>query len=99
MQTPAAIVPAYPPDPAPDPGKPSAARQLPDDQASRSKQCDQAGVSSYGLDTPWQQKYNQQGGQHLWFQFTPQQLAAWYNHRHDIAQLLSPERTGMCTTT
>ncbi len=35
----------------------------------------------------WQQKY----GRSLWFQFTPTQLAAWYNERNKV-KLFSPRK-------
>jgi len=51
----------------------------------------QARPTSLGPDAHWQQKYNQ----YLWFQFTPKLLAAWYNERHPIEELLPPEHNGM----
>jgi hypothetical protein len=84
-QTPAAIVPVYPPDPRPTKQQPSSS------EASSHKQQDQARPTSQGPDARWQQKYHQ----HLWFQFTPQQFAAWYNERHSVEELLPPERNGM----
>jgi hypothetical protein len=50
MQTPAAIVPAYPPDPAPDSDQRCAARQLAKSEASRSEQRDQVAMSAHGPD-------------------------------------------------
>lgn len=91
LQTPASIVPAYPPDSALDPDQRCAAHQLPKEKTSRSDQSDQTTQPSHGPDARWQQKYNA----HLWFQFTPAQLAAWYNERHAIEELLPPERNGM----
>ncbi len=44
-----------------------------------------------GLDQRWQQKY----GRFLWFQFTPAQLAAWYNERNPVEDILPPEKNGM----
>lgn len=44
-----------------------------------------------GVDHHWQQKYNQ----HLWFHFTPAQLADWYNERHRVEDILPPEMNGM----
>ena len=44
-----------------------------------------------GVDQRWQQKYTQ----HLWFQFTPAQLAAWYNERNQVEDILPPEKNGM----
>lgn len=91
MQTPAAIVPAYPPDPAPHPDYCCATRQFLADESSRSNQGDQAVTLSHEPGARWQQKYTSS----LWFQFTPAQLAAWYNERHPIEELLPPERNGM----
>lgn len=91
MQTPAATMPVYPPDPAPDPGQRFTDRQIPAGEVTRSKQQSQQPRPEREPDARWQQKYHQ----HLWFQFTPQQLAAWYNERHTIEDLLPPERNGM----
>ena len=44
-----------------------------------------------GVDHRWQQKYNQ----HLWFHFTPAQLADWYNERNRVGDILPPEKNGM----
>jgi TOTE conflict system primase-like protein len=44
-----------------------------------------------GPDQRWQQKY----GRYLWFQFTPATLAAWYNERTQVEQILPPEKNGM----
>jgi hypothetical protein len=43
------------------------------------------------VDARWQQKY----GRSLWFQFTPAQLAGWYNERHQVEDILPPEENGM----
>lgn len=91
MQTPVGIVPIYPPDPAPDPGQHSATRRISEEEAFRGKHQNQLPPAGREPDTRWQQKYHQ----HLWFQFTPQQLAAWYNERHSIEELLPSERNGM----
>ena len=42
-------------------------------------------------DQRWQQKY----GRFLWFQFTPVQLATWYNERHQVEDTLPLEKNGM----
>jgi hypothetical protein len=89
-QTPAAIVPGYPPDPEPEP-RPTASERVSDSQTGeRTPADDQAQV-----DSRWQQKYENHGRKHFWFQFSPQQLAAWYNERHSIEELLPPEHNGM----
>jgi hypothetical protein len=44
-----------------------------------------------GIDQHWQEKY----GRYLWFQFTPAQLAAWYNERNQVEDILPPEKNGM----
>ena len=88
-QTPAAIVPVYPPAPEPDPRSPK--WQPSSSKAFSQKQQEQACPTFQGPDARWQQKYNQ----YLWFQFTPQQLAAWYNEQHSIEELLPPEHNGM----
>jgi len=50
------------------------------------------GVSMGQVDTRWQQRYNRST---LWFQFTPQQLAALYNERHPLSETLILEPNGM----
>jgi hypothetical protein len=44
------------------------------------------------VDTRWQQQYSRST---LWFQFTPRQLAALYNERHPLSELLPLEQNGM----
>ena len=44
------------------------------------------------VDTRWQQKYH---GSMMWFQFTPRQLAALYNERHPLSEMLLLEQNGM----
>jgi hypothetical protein len=44
------------------------------------------------VDTRWKQQYNSGA---LWFQFTPRQLAALYNERHPLPELLRLEQNGM----
>jgi hypothetical protein len=44
-----------------------------------------------GVDHHWQQKYSQ----HLWFHFTPAQLADWYNERKCVEDILPQEKNGM----
>jgi hypothetical protein len=44
-----------------------------------------------GVDQRWHHTYSQ----HLWFHFTPAQLAAWYNERNQVAAILPPEHNGM----
>jgi hypothetical protein len=47
------------------------------------------------IDSQWRATYGQnESGSHLWFAFTPQYLASWYNAHHDIRDLLPPERNG-----
>ena len=43
------------------------------------------------VDSRWYEKY----GRSLWFQFTPGQLAALYNERHPLPELLPLEQKGM----
>jgi hypothetical protein len=43
------------------------------------------------VDAHWQMKYNR----FLWFQFTPAQLAALYNERHSLQDVLHLEQNGM----
>jgi hypothetical protein len=47
------------------------------------------------IDSQWRATYGQnESGSHLWFAFTPQYLASWYNAHHDMRDLLPPERNG-----
>jgi hypothetical protein len=98
-QNQASMVPAYPPDPEPSPttGSPesvsvSSAARVPnrDDQAYARKE-DAPKQAEPWVDQYWQQKY----GRCLWFQFTPAQLAAWYNARHSVQDILPPEPNKM----
>lgn len=46
-------------------------------------------------DRQWQSRYGHtEEGQRLWFAFTPQYLASWYNANHDVRELLPSERNG-----
>jgi TOTE conflict system, Archaeo-Eukaryotic Primase domain len=78
----------------PDPGRtaqeyPSKAAPLPS-SAERNAQPLRT-MPGAGPDQHWQEKYNRS----LWFQFTPAQLATWYNARHQIEDLLPLEENGM----
>jgi hypothetical protein len=92
-QTPVDIIPEYP---EPDNVAQHGVVQRPDTppqactRAAKNvtKSCD--GMQP-GVDQHWQEKY----GRSLWFQFTPAQLAAWYNTRHEIQEMLPPEKNGM----
>ena len=47
--------------------------------------------STRGADRRWHEKY----GRYCWFQFTPDQLAAWYNARTRVQDVLPPGKNGM----
>jgi hypothetical protein len=47
-----------------------------------------------GPDSAWYAKYGNPEGQRLWFAWTPQYLAAWWNDRHSVDELLPTERNG-----
>src|SRR5258706_12719080 len=49
------------------------------------------GHSKRGADRRWHEKY----GRYCWFQFTPDQLAAWYNARTRVQDVLPPVKNGM----
>jgi hypothetical protein len=100
-QTPAQIVPAFP-DAEPAGEKTNALAALPNKgvgqdaeepvplpDARRDPACKSPGTP--GVDRRWQEKY----GRYFWFQFTPAQLAAWYNERTPVQEVLSPEKNGM----
>ena len=46
------------------------------------------------VDTQWYERYNTPEGKRFWFHWTPQYLAAWWNDRHAIDELLPSERNG-----
>src|SRR5260370_17117207 len=60
-----------------------------EEQRIRSAMRDAPGIPR--PDERWQQKY----GRYLWFQFTPATLAAWYNERTQVEDILPPEKNGM----
>jgi hypothetical protein len=89
-QTPAEIVPAFPDAQAWE--ETNGLAVLPnalDEQRNQDVPRDAPGKGS--PDQRWQQKY----GRYLWFQFTPASLAAWYNERTQVQDLLPPEKNGM----
>ena len=89
-QTPAARVPAYPASEAvgPCPGSDSLLKDDHQVQAEQEKSLMQIAPA---VDARWQGQY----GRFLWFQFTPAQVAAWYNQRSKVQALLPPEENGM----
>ncbi len=92
MQTPASIVPAYPPDPAPSPSPGSHPVASPlTGEASRSQQHTPARAIAHGQAA----RRAQQTNPYHWFHFTPAQLAAWYNERHPLEELRPLEANGM----
>ncbi len=46
------------------------------------------------VDAQWYARYNTPEGKRLWFAWTPHYLAAWYNERHSVDELLPGERNG-----
>jgi hypothetical protein len=87
FQTPAALVPASPRELslALQGGKLVDTPNRQEQEAERHKR-------SFGqVDSRWHEKY----GRSLWFQFTPGQLAALYNERHPLPELLLLEQNGM----
>ena len=84
-QVPADLVPEYPPEPEP----PSTPKKQPQEQDAVPPTLT---PNQTERDDQWQAKY---GGKSLWFHFTPAQLAAWYNTRHDVREILPPERNKM----
>lgn len=50
---------------------------------------------SQGVDRHWQARYGgTEEGKRLWFAFTPQYVAAWYNAHAELQNLLPSERNG-----
>ncbi|HEV2579606.1 MAG TPA: hypothetical protein VGT44_02040, partial [Ktedonobacteraceae bacterium] len=90
-QTPAELVPAFP-DAEPN-GETGELAPLPNGavgQRGRSAPLPSA-PDAPGVDEQWQRKH----GRYFWFQFTPAQLASWYNERTPIEDLLPREKNGM----
>ena len=85
FQTPAEIVPACEEEP------PVTQRSRPASAEQRSAQLRRNAPDGPGVDQQCRDKY----GRWAWFQFTPAQLAAWYNERNQIEDLLPPEKNGM----
>ncbi len=46
------------------------------------------------IDAHWHERYHTAEGARLWFAWTPAQLSAWWNERHDLDELLPSERNG-----
>jgi hypothetical protein len=80
-QTPADLVPEYQ-EPEPPQGVPEIGHRIAADPRK----------AESGIDPYWQQKYSQKT---LWFAWTPAQLAAIYNERHTIADMLDIQKNGM----
>ena len=102
-QNPASMVPEYPPDPEPAPGpthEPGGSPPLPaapagDTPNSENQACTSAERSTRQA-MPWvNQRWQEKYGRYLWFQFTPAQLAEWYNTNHEIQEMLPAEKNGM----
>jgi DNA-binding transcriptional ArsR family regulator len=66
-----------------------AADPLPD-----SEQPPAGAIAPDQVDTQWHARYSTPEGQRLWFAWTPQYLATWWNSRHSINDLLPSERNG-----
>jgi hypothetical protein len=78
-QTPADLVPPLPPESEPPTPQPRAPRS-------------ERPITSASRDELHRQKYGEQT--RLWIAFTPQQLAAWFNERNRVEDVLPLERTG-----
>jgi hypothetical protein len=46
------------------------------------------------VDSEWVARYDTPEGKRLWFSFTPQYVAAWWNERHSVDELLPSEKNG-----
>jgi hypothetical protein len=98
FQNPAEMVPEYPPDPEPSPVKgPGGSTSMPvapagDIPGIENQPCTRQENSARQAQ-PWvDQRWQEQYGRYLWFQFTPAQLAEWYNARHTVQDILPPAR-------
>ncbi|HEX6554684.1 MAG TPA: hypothetical protein VF026_18095 [Ktedonobacteraceae bacterium] len=97
-QTPAEIIPEYPEpeDAGQCPGLEPSLNTDPQAQACSEKNGTpsheiQRDETEPGVDQRWHHTYSP----HLWFHFTPAQLAAWYNQRQKVADILPREQNGM----
>jgi hypothetical protein len=98
QQTPASIVPSLEAD--------NQEEMPPDAEASHSSRAERpsqprmpelranAQPQADARDPQQQQKYSE-ASRFLWFHYTPAQVAAWYNARHTVDDLLDFDRTGM----
>jgi hypothetical protein len=100
VQTSASIVPPLPADYR-EPERPPDASALDYHQDRRERsvprlQREQRGASSKQLtpDAQQERKYSQVN-RFLWFQFTPAQVAHWYNERNTVDDILDFDRIGM----
>jgi hypothetical protein len=46
------------------------------------------------VDPQWQARYDTPEGKRFWFAFPPSYVAAWWNERHSVDELLPSERNG-----
>ncbi len=86
FQTSVALIPAYRPEPGSFVQGSGASMVY---NATTQRQHGQGDLGE--VDKWWRKKYNR----FLWFQFTPQQLAALYNERHPLQEMLQLEPHGM----
>lgn len=49
---------------------------------------------SGAVDPRWHERYNTPEGKHLWFGWTHAYVAAWWNERHSVDELLDTDRKG-----
>jgi len=101
FQNPAEMVPEYPLDSEPGPvNGPGDSASMPvapagDVPGIENQPCTRQENSARQAQ-PWvDQRWQEQYGCSLWFQFTPAQLAEWHNKRNQVKDLLPPEKNGM----
>jgi len=88
-QTPAAVVPVLPQEALPMQAEASTLAPEPPDQPispSRGQRVE--------LDPTWHANYDTPQGKRLWFAFPETYVAAWWNERHPLDELLPSERNG-----
>lgn len=90
-QTPAARVLALSPDEAG-----SARPVVPGSDRRERRMPRPAALPSAGVDPHWHARYGSgtPTARALWFAFSPAYVAAWYNARHDVQELLPPDQHG-----
>jgi hypothetical protein len=76
-------------EPMRETGEPASAPRVQNEQ--RHAQPFRKTLDAPGVDQRWHKQY----GRYHWFQFTPAQLATWYNERNQVEDIVRPKENGM----